>query len=535
MLAWKQLAETVALVVLAIWTTSCGSTQHVERPNILLILADDLGLTEVGFMGGEIPTPNLDSLASDGVRLTNFHAAPACMWARAMLMSGTTTREAGVIGHNDALRPDVASLPERLRAAGYHTYMAGKWNLGLDAEDGPLARGFESSYALMPSGDNHLGASLFVGVDAVQENGEPAELPSDWYSTELLTDKLMQYIDANRGDGVPWFGYLALTAPHWPLQVPDDWIDRHAGRYDQGYDVVRAARLEKARELGVIPHGVTSIGFRGKATPWDELDEDERAVSSRAMEIFAAMVENMDMHVGRIVQYLEKSNQLQNTVIVFTSDNGASGADIRLANELRAGLTVPYDISVEAADNSFDNMGRANSWISYGRGWAEAAMAPYRNVKASLHSGGTIAPTLVYFPPLANKGRLVASYLTIMDLLPTFLETAGESAPKTSFQGRTVLPVRGRSFWADIKGQGVPARTTPWWTASDRMALVRLPWKIISEPQGTPDAEDVKWRLFNLEVDPGEQTDVSQEHPELKSELVGLWEDYAEEVTGAEP
>ena len=194
---------TVSLVVSMTGCRSRGVTpRSEERLNILLILADDLGLTEVGFMGGEIPTPNLDALAFDGLRLTNFHAAPACMWTRAMLMSGTTNRDAGVLVHNDALRRDVVTLAERLQAAGYHTYMAGKWNLGIRAEEGPAARGFDSSYALMTPGDNHLGPSNFPeDFVAYRENGEPASLPADWFSSDLFTDKLIEYIDANTGDG----------------------------------------------------------------------------------------------------------------------------------------------------------------------------------------------------------------------------------------------------------------------------------------------------------------------------------------------
>ena len=518
-----------ALVVLA-WLSGCQPTESPpadSRPNILLILADDLGLTDVGFFGGEIPTPNLDALAFEGVRLTNFHVAPSCMQTRAMLMSGMTNHEAGVAVHNDPLRPDVATLPERLRAAGYHTYMAGKWNLGIEASQGPAARGFELSFALLPPGDNHLGASLFSeDTVAYRENGQPTTLPPGWFSSRLYTDKLIEYIDTNAGDGVPWFGYLAFTAPHWPLQAPEDWIDRHAGRYDDGYDVLREARFETAAELGVLPQGLTLEGYRGDAPPWESLGEDDRKALARAMEIYAAMTENMDLNVGRVIDFLDASGQLDNTVILFTSDNGASGSDSSF---------VPSTIPRTDTDNSLANMGREGSFTAYGRGWAEAATAPYRDVKGSLHSGGTLAATFVHHGAILNKGGMDGTYLTIMDVLPTLVEIAGGDAIGDSFEGRGVLPVRGTSFWgsltADATGisPGPEPRATPWMTSPHRGAVVRWPWKVISDQRAAPDAP-LQWSLFNLEEDAGERHDLSATQSEVQSELVTIWEDYSRGV-----
>ncbi len=490
-----------------------------DRPNILFIMADDLGYTDVGFFGGDIPTPNLDALAFEGLRLTNFHVAPACMQTRAMLMSGTTNREAGVVQHNDPLRGDVATLPERLRTAGYHTYMAGKWNLGVKADEGPAVRGFESSYALMYPADNHLGHSAFTEDHmAYRENGEPVTLPENWFSSRLYTDKLIEYIDANAADGVPWFGYLAFTAPHWPLQAEDNWIDRYAGRYDDGYDVLREVRVEKAAGLGVFPDGLTLEGYARDAAPWATLAEKDREVFARAMEVYAAMTEDLDMQVGRLVEYLEASGELANTVIVFTSDNGASGSDSSF---------VPRTVPRTDTDNSLANMGREWSYTAYGRGWSEAATAPYRAVKGSLHSGGTLAATFVHHGSVASPGGLDHTYLTIMDLLPTFVEIAGEPSPGSEFQGRAVLPVRGRSFWGLVQGETLPADVdaTPWMTTEHRRALVRWPWKIVTEQ--VPRLEgSLRWSLFNLEDDPGERRDLSERNPEMKSELMAVWAEY---------
>ena len=502
-----------------------------ERPNILFILADDLGYTDLGAFGGEISTPNLDALAFEGVRLTNFHSAPYCAATRASLMSGTTSREAGVIIHNDPLRPDVATMPERLGAAGYHTYISGKWNLGVTVEESAHARGFESSFALGPPVDNHLAHSNFPPVSefapggAYLENGVSVALPEEWFSTDLFTDKLMEQISANQDDGAPWFGYLALTAPHWPLQATEEWIDRYAGRYDEGYDAFREARVASAAELGVLPEGLTLEGYQGRAPAWNDLSDEQRAKHARAMEIYAAMVENIDWNIGRLVAFLRETGELDDTVVIFSSDNGASGSDDTF---------YPPEMPRTDNDNSLANMGRQWSFTAYDRGWAEAATAPFRDVKTSMYAGGTQVSTFVRHPDVANAGGFERTYLTVLDLLPTFLHIAGAEAPADEFQGRQVIPVRGRSFWDLIRGGEPPETTaTPWITTIDRQAaLVLWPWKIVTGPVSgdEPDELPLEWDLFNLEDDPGERRDVSDLHPDIKSELLAHWAAYAEGI-----
>jgi arylsulfatase A-like enzyme len=501
-----------------------------DRPNILFIMADDLGYSDVGFFGSEIRTPNLDELARDGLRLSNFHAAPICALTRAMLMSGTTSGEAGVGGLDDPLRADVAALPERLTAAGYHTYMAGKWNLGVAVEDGPAARGFESSYTLMKAGDNHLGQNLYPGSPPVYdghpvylENGEPVALPEDWFSSRIYTDKLMQYIGGNAGDGVPWFGYLAFTAPHWPLQVPEDWIDKYSGNYDAGYNELQKARFQEAKRQGIFTEALGLDGLIAAADSWDTLDAQERRIQIRSMEVYAAMVENMDMHVGRLIEFLDAAEQLENTVIVFSSDNGAA----RETREFR-----PTTIPRTDTDNSLENIGREGSFAALGPGWAQAAMAPYRGLKGSLYEGGTLVPAFINNAELADKGDIDHTYLTIMDLLPTFLDIAGQSVNGTEFQGHEVLPVRGNSFWDSVTGNSDRVRDSDdavvWavptaGTLPQTTALVQWPWKLYGERSDDPEL-GLRWALFNLETDPGERRDVAGEHPAITSELAAVWD-----------
>ena len=522
-----------------------------QRPNILLIVVDDMGYTDLGSFGGEIPTPNLDELAYGGVRLANFHAAPACAPARAMLLSGMDNHEAGIGSMNikrffdNGTEPDqtetgyglpgyegylshrVAALPEVLRDAGYRTYMAGKWDLGraLVDETNPAGRGFESSFVqttgttlhLRPADGGAHGGISRADPLVFRENWDVVTaLPEDHFSTEAYTDKIIEYIDANRGDDRPFFAYLALTAPHWPLQVPEDWLDRFAGHYGDGYDAVRDRRVQRALELGILPPDADMADFRRSSTPWPELDEAARADQARRMEIYAAMVANIDHHVGRLAGYLRDTGEFDNTFIVFTSDNGASGS-------APAGFAEGYD-------NSLANMGHRDSFIEYGLGWAEAATAPYRDVKGSIAEGGVLAAAFVAHATLSNTGGISREYLTMQDVMPTLLQLAGAEAPTGEYNHRPVLPIRGKSFLDHLQGGDSPVHGTDeaiGWELHGERALVRWPWKLLWLP--APD-EETRWELFDLDNDPFERHDLSAQQPELIRELIDAWYRYAEDV-----
>ena len=549
-------------IVAAVSMTGCdmggSDTQTVEtapavdpRPNILLIVTDDMGYTDLGSFGSEIPTPNLDELAYSGVRLTNFHAAPVCAPARAMLLSGMDNHEAG-IGSMDIKRffdngtePDqtargyaqpgyegylshrVAALPEVLRDAGYHTYMAGKWDLGraLVDETNPAGRGFESSFVqttgttvhLSPADGGAHGGIRRADPLVFRENWDVvASLPEDYFSTRVYTDKIIEYIEANRGDGRPFFAYLALTAPHWPLQVPDDWLDRFAGQYDDGYDAVRDRRVERARELGILPPHADLVDYPRSSTPWAELDETTRAEQARLMEIYAAMVANMDVHIGRLTEYLHDSGEFDNTFILFMSDNGASGS-------------APESFA-EGYDNSLANMGRRDSFIEYGLGWAEAGTAPYRDVKGSVAEGGVLAAAFAAHATLADTGGISREYLTMQDVMPTLLQLAGAEPPTGEYNHRPVLTMRGKSFLDHLQGGASPVHERDeaiGWELHGLRALVRGSWKLLWIP--TED-EETRWELFDLDSDPFERNDLSSQRPDLTQELIGEWYRYAEDV-----
>ncbi len=547
----------VLSVLLAMLLAACGPAQDDERelitdgqrPNVLLIVADDMGYNELGSWGSEINTPNLDKLALNGLRFTNFHAAPVCAPSRAMLLSGTSNHQAGVgsmrikraydggalpdpdstglgqPGYEGHLSERVAALPEILKAAGYHTYMTGKWDLGMALEEShmPASRGFESSFILTTGTAVHLGfpdRNANGGVSRAdphpyQDNGVPVtELPEDFFSTAMYTDRMIEYIDENRNDEQPFFAWLSYSAPHSPIQVPDDWLDRYAGRYDQGYGVIRDERYARAKELGVLPEALDLSRYEPAAAEWSSLNDEEQRTQARLMELYAAMLESIDFHVGRLVIYLEDTGQLENTVILFMSENGAS----------TSGIPVPTTF---APDDSFENMGKYNSWLNYGRGWAEAATAPFRDAKGSMAEGGTRVAAFVHYGDVAAPGGLDHGYLTFMDVAPTILELTGTGPPEGTFEGRDVVPMIGKSFWPRALGSTMPVHDRDEAIGSElhgNRALVRGDWKILMF------ASTGEWELFNLEEDPGETLDLAKENPDLLADLVRAWEQYAAET-----
>jgi arylsulfatase len=502
-----------------------------------------MGYTDIGAFGSEISTPNLDSLAQRSMKLTNFHVAPTCAPTRSMLLSGNDNHTAGLgsmfggtmltgvenqPGYELYLHERVATLPELLTDAGYHTYMAGKWHLGTQPGQTPDARGFENFFALLGGSGPHFVAA----AEQYAENGQPLEADlTDFYTTRNHTDKLIEYISANQGDGQPFFAFAAYTSPHWPLQAPDDFIDRYAGRYDEGYDVLRQQRVERARELGVVPDIDAEASFRRVGPAWDELDEESKRVSAREMEIYAAMVENLDFHIGRLVAFLEEIGELENTVILFMSDNGAEGDEVQLNPTFARRF-------ISGTDNSYENLGRPNSFTSYGPGWAQASTAPFRGAKGFINEGGTRVPAFILHGDGSIPTGMDNQYLRIMDLAPTLLELAGAELPSNPYRGREVAGLEGRSFTRLLSGNHEPIYGDDeaiGFELHGHKSLRRGPYKLVWEqaPGNTwwdypiPDTW-YRWQLFDIETDPGESNDLSAEHPELLAELIGLWEEFAE-------
>ncbi|KAH8649357.1 arylsulfatase [Xylariales sp. PMI_506] len=547
-----------------------------KKPNFLIVVADDLGFSDTGPYGSEIPTPTLDRLASEGITMTSFHTASACSPTRSMLLSGTDNHIAGLgqmaefmrrvkafqgkPGYEGYLNFRVAALPEILQDNGYFTLMSGKWHLGLSKEHSPHARGFDKAFVFLAGAQNHYnnepqleekgfrspvvdGSGLWMRDDQFIDRAK--DVPEDFYSTKSYVDKLLEDLKGRDAEQIekPFFAYLAFTAPHWPLQAPREVIDKYKGIYDKGPYALRDKRLEGLIKRGLVPAGVEAAPLMGEGTKdWPEMTADERAHSARRMETYAAMVDLLDQHLGRVVAHLENTGELDNTFVLFMSDNGAEGKLLE-AMPVMAGAQLG-EVVRRYYDNSLENIGNADSFVWYGPRWATAATAPSRGYKMQITEGGIRCPCIVRYPPLARSSNSSGSgggttvthdFTTVMDILPTVLELAGVAHPGTSFRGREVVAPRGRSWVAHLKGESASVHggeTVTGWELFGRRAIRRGRWKAVyqSAPYG-PD----RWELFDVEADPGELRDLASAEPALLRELEAEWDQYFQETGMYDP
>ena len=502
-----------------------------SRPNILYVVADDLGYTDIGAFGSEISTPNLDELAFAGVRLTNFRTHSACQQTRVMMMASANVTEALEIRPTQPSRERAnrlslnwAIIPELLQDAGYETYLSGKWDLGLEDGYTPSTRGFDRSFVQLGASASHFPEILWDDYSLYRMDGETVEyedLPPDFYTTDYYTDRMIEFIDSGEP---PWFGFVPYTTPHWPLHAPEDWLDRYAGRYDEGYDVLREARVARAGELGVVPAGAELDDFEPVAPPWDELSAEDRRGYARAQEVYAAMVENLDLNFGRLVDYLRESGQLENTVIIFSSDNGASTAAYGVVPTAPGAHPAPPGF----IDNRFENWGRPNSFVDHGRGFAEAATAPLQGYKSTFSEGGLRAAAFVHYPAAVQGGQVNGTLMSMLDILPTFLDIARSAHPGAgSYRGREINGILGRSFWPHLTGETAAVYSpddSVGWSRGDGGALIRGDYKIINTPAAGGMAAATPWRLYNIAEDPGEHNDLAAAMPGLTEELIQDWE-----------
>lgn len=517
---------------------SATSAAAPQRPNILFVLADDLGYSDLSVFGSEIPTPNLDALARNGMLLTDFYAGMTCAPTRAMLMSGTDHHVAGMgvqgaprredqrgqPGYEGYLNFRVASLADLMTDAGYDTYMTGKWHLGEELEQGPRARGFKRSFVSL-DGAAHLGGWDWRGPQPARyrDGEEIVNVGDDFYTTRFYTERMIEYIEQDRGDGKPFFAYLAYTAPHWPLQAPDEAIARFRGWYDDGYEALYARRFARQKELGLVSAGAEPIDDARFNPRWSDLSEEERRFEARRMEIYAAMVSDLDGYVGEIVAYLERIGELDNTFIMFMSDNGAEASRRDLVRPISEHVGKEYDHSLE-------NLGRANTYVMYGANWASVSSSPHFRHKATGFEGGVHVPAFVHYPRLVERGSRSDGVGTVMDLLPTFLALAGAQHPGTTYRGQPVVPVKGVSLLPMLTGEADEVHspdTIFGWELLGQRSVRQGEWKIVWDQRLPP--EERRWQLFDLSADPFEQYDLSESNSERLAAMLALWERYDEE------
>ena len=517
-----------------------------QRPNILLIIVDDMGYAELGAFGGEIRTPNIDALAARGLKFTDFNVAPSCSPTRSMLFSGTDNhlaglgameemvsgridleglprpvkqlaeRMQGVPGYEGHLNDRVISFPKLLQEAGYNTFMAGKWHIGLTEEYWPDKRGFDRSFVMLEGLASHFkddwkgfpkpGPSIYV------EDGDYAFIPDDFYSSTAYADKMIGWLSDSfaAGDENPFFAYLAPTAPHDPLHVPDQDIDLYKGQYDVGYEVIKARRLAKMKSLGLVAEDAEGAARMSNVPAWDDLSADEKKTQARFMEIYAAKLEVLDREIGRLLAFLEEHGKMDNTVIFFMSDNGAAGG-------LGANF---YGFPEEDFDNRPENYGRPNSFIAYGPGWAQAGSVPFNNFKGTTYDGGIRAPLIVAGPGGSRTG-ITRAFSHVSDLAPTLLGLAGVMAPQDTvphpITGKSLLPVLQNNADAVRSDEDVVG-----WEVHGRAAVRKGSWKLVY----SPSMDGIQWELFNIADDPSERHDLSDTHPAKFKEMMAVWEEY---------
>jgi arylsulfatase A-like enzyme len=517
---------------------------QVKRPNIVIILGDDLGFADMGAFGSEIKTPNLDSLASAGVRFANFYTHASCSPTRSLLLSGVDTHlnglgnmdewtapnQWGVDGYEGYLNNRVVTLPQLLKEAGYHTYMVGKWHLGKSPEHIPAARGFERDFSLLDGAGSYWDMTNFTAASpqsVFTEDGRYlTRLPDDYYATKTYTDKLIGFIDANHGDGKPFFAYVAPQAPHDPYHLPREWRSRHIGEYDKGWDAVRKERLKRQIELGILPEG-TQLSERMWFIPDPiVLAPATRAVLGKKMELYAGMVENLDFHVGRLIDHLKKIGEYENTVFIVFGDNGAEGTDLFKMIAGNPGTRDYLFAAIHWSQTHPNAWGDPGSYVGYGPMWAQVSMTPFSQYKGWLAEGGIRNALIVTGPAVKRaKGSINHGLMHVGDLMPTLLEIAGASYPKTR-EGRETPPLIGKSWGALLAGQAESPRTEQdylAWEIFGNRAVRQGDWKLRWEykPLGKGD-----WELFNLAADPAERKDLAADRPDKVRELVALWDSY---------
>jgi len=513
--------------------TALPALAQDARPNILLVLFDDVGFTGFGAYGGDARTPRIDALARSGTLFSRYYTSPFCGPSRAMLVTGMDNHQTGMGTLVETVTPEQRELPgytmvweadqttiaSLLSEAGYRTYVTGKWGIGAKGANLPDRFGFDRSYVMDSTGGSNYDHTHYLpGYPEVSwyEDGEQVRLPEDFYSSRNLVDQMIRYIDEGDADQ-PFFGFLSLQAIHIPVQAPTEFIDRYDGVFDAGWDVMREARWRRTMELGLVPPTTTLAPVHEDHRAWDDLAPEEQAVAARAMQVNAGMIEAADFHIGRLLDHLEATGQLANTIVVVTSDNGPEAGVTSLENPV-FDLLLRGIHRLEGFDTSPENLGLPGSLTAIGPEWASVSASPFDLYKFYASEGGLRVPLVIAGPGVAARG-IEDAPVHVADLMPTLLDAAGVAYDAASLYGRSILPVltgeadetRGPddSFGVEVSGNA---------------ALYRGNWKLVRTalPRG-----DFTWRLLDLSVDPGETTDLAGENPDLFAEMRAEYQAYA--------
>ncbi len=531
-----------AVSMFSVFTTNSTGAEEPPRPNIILILADDLGYSDIGCYGGEMKTPNLDSLAAGGIRFRQFYNTTRCCPSRASINTGLYPHQAGIggmsghrpnnPGYEGFLTDRCVTTAEMLKIAGYRTYMSGKWHM--HENPGPTDRGFDEFFGLLGGFTSFFEPRVHTRLPEGRPKREYKR--DEYYATDVFTDYALDFLADSRkpdenGNRPPFFLYLAHTAPHFPLHAPKEEIDKYADTYLKGWDKIREERYAAMLEMGVIDENVkltprsyvpknwvnVQTGWADKENPaWDTIDADRRADLARRMAVFAAMVDRMDQNIGRIVDDLKEHGDLDNTLILFLSDNGACAELDPWGFDVNSG---PQNILHKGAD--LEKMGLPGTYHSTGSGWANRSNTPWRLYKHYVQEGGIRTPLIAHWPQgIERKGDFEPTVGHIIDFMPTFLELAGAKYPG-EFNGKPIIPMEGRSLLPAFQGKPDVPRTLFWEHEGNRGMRegdMKLVWI---------GARNV-WELYDLKTDPMELTDLAEKDVATRDRMVKAWEEWAD-------
>ncbi|MEK9871386.1 MAG: arylsulfatase [Gammaproteobacteria bacterium] len=509
-----------------------------DRPNIVFLLADDLGYTDIAPYGSEVNTPTLSELANNGVKFTNYHTAANCAPARAMLLTGVSNHLAGVPNIPEMMSPtqklqdnyqgvlgdNVVTIATLLEDAGYHTYLAGKWHLGSAPGKLPSQRGFERTVALMDSGADNWEQRPYLPIyDEANwfADGERIQLPEDFYSSKFLIDKTIEFIESNRDDGQPFFAYVPFQAVHIPVQAPQAYIDRYIGRYDQGWHKLREERHERAAELGIVPPDIDKLEMASTAD-WDALSAERQRYESKRMAVYAGMIEAMDAHIGRLVTYLKQTGQIENTVFIFTSDNGAEGS----------GAQDPFTFATQRTvaslgyNTDYATLGLKGSYNTINPGFTSAAVSPLSFYKFYVGEGGLRVPLLISGLPLGEVVEQTPAFAWATDIAATVISLAGIESPAARYGGRPVLPMTGRDLLPVVSGEQPRVyadEDSVGYELTGHGVLFQGDYKLARNLAPLGDGE---WRLFDIVSDPGETRDLKDKMPARFQQMLSAYENF---------
>lgn len=526
----QRLRNQLFIVWFAVIPTQIGFTQVASdsnhenadtnlRPNILIIMADDLGYADLGCYGSEIATPHLDRLAAEGMRMTQFYSAARCCPSRASLLTGGYPHTAGMGGMSDThytspayrglLAENVPTIAEVLSSAGYDTLISGKWHVGDESSCWPCNRGFDRSFVLLGGASSYFEIKPYRDARwlnicpsndvTLMSDDRIAEPPAEgFYLTDAFTDRAIEFLRSRAEPDPPFFLLLTYTAPHWPLHALPGDIEKYADRYREGWDRLRQTRLERMKQLGLFSAQIELPRRESEAKAWERLSRSERKEYARKMAVYAAMVDRMDQNIGRLLAELQRQRQLEDTLIVFLSDNGAARSE-----------GVPYTSGWDKSGP----IGSPQSFTAYGHGWANASNTPLRRYKAELFEGGIASPLIARYPTLISANTINRSVGHIMDLMPTCLELAHVSSNGTdTLAGQSLVPV--------FRGEAIRRAAPLFWEHAGRKAVRDGDWKLVSKG-------DASWELYNLAEDPTESIDLAQVKPGRVSMMASDYHSWA--------